>query len=96
MLRKFAARSHKCPGPDDTLDRIVPKIAEGGGRPEAMEKTRYIIRGGVERKRGAVVAEGLASQAEIDLLVAELYEFAHTPGTVGRLPRVVGAWGYRS
>jgi SAM-dependent methyltransferase len=43
----------------------------------------------------AVVAEGLASPAEIKQLVAELYKFAHTPGTVGCAPRIVQAWGYR-
>jgi SAM-dependent methyltransferase len=44
----------------------------------------------------AVLAEGLASQTEIDQLVAELYEFARSPNTVGGTPRVVEAWGYRS
>lgn len=44
----------------------------------------------------AVLAEGLASRAEIDQLVAELYEFARSLGTVGSGPRVVEAWGYRS
>lgn len=44
----------------------------------------------------AVVAEGLASQTEVDQLVAELYEFTNTPGTVGCMPRVVEAWGWQS
>ncbi len=44
----------------------------------------------------AVLAEGLASPAEVDQLVAELYEFAHMPGSVGCMPRVVGAWGNQS
>jgi hypothetical protein len=44
----------------------------------------------------AVVAEGLASQTEVDRLVAELYEFTNTPGTVGCMPRVVEAWGWQS
>jgi 2-polyprenyl-3-methyl-5-hydroxy-6-metoxy-1,4-benzoquinol methylase len=45
---------------------------------------------------GAVLAEGLASPAEVDQLVAELYEFAHMPGSVGCMPRVVEAWGNQS
>jgi SAM-dependent methyltransferase len=40
----------------------------------------------------AVVAEGLACREEIDRLVADLYEFARTPGTVGSAPRIVQAW----
>ena len=43
----------------------------------------------------AVIAEGLASQAEIDQIVAELYAFARATGTVGCMPRVVEAWGHR-
>lgn len=44
----------------------------------------------------AVLAEGLASQEEIEQVVAELYEFARTPGTVGCMPRVVEVWGRRA
>lgn len=47
----------------------------------------------MENIAGAVIAEGLATQADIDVLVEELYAFARTPGTLGCLPRVVGAWG---
>jgi ubiquinone/menaquinone biosynthesis C-methylase UbiE len=36
-----------------------------------------------------VIAGGLASEAEVAALVAELFEYAHTPGTIGCLPRVV-------
>ncbi len=43
----------------------------------------------------AVIAGGLASEAEVAGLVAELFEFAHTPGTIGSFPRVVQAWGYQ-
>lgn len=44
----------------------------------------------------SVLAEGLASHAEIEQLVAELYDFARSPNTVGCMPRVVEAWGHRS
>jgi ubiquinone/menaquinone biosynthesis C-methylase UbiE len=43
----------------------------------------------------AVIAAGLASEAEVAALVAELFEYAHTPGTIGCVPRVVQAWGYQ-
>ena len=41
----------------------------------------------------SVAAEGLATIAELRRLVAELYEFARTPGTVVSVPRIVEAWG---
>lgn len=37
----------------------------------------------MENIADAVLAEGLASRPEIDEIVADLYEFAHAPGTVG-------------
>ena len=47
----------------------------------------------MENIAGSVVAGGLASRAEAEQLVAELYDYAHTSGTVGCLPRVVEVWG---
>jgi SAM-dependent methyltransferase len=41
-----------------------------------------------------VIRVGLASRAEVDQVIAELYEFARDPRTVIGLPRVVQAWGY--
>jgi ubiquinone/menaquinone biosynthesis C-methylase UbiE len=43
----------------------------------------------------SILAEGLTDRHEIDRIVAELYEFAHDPGTLMSLPRVVQAWGRR-
>jgi ubiquinone/menaquinone biosynthesis C-methylase UbiE len=40
----------------------------------------------------AVIAEGLATSEEIDRLVAELYVYARTPGTLGCMPRIFEAW----
>ena len=48
-----------------------------------------------ENIAGAVLAEGLATQTEINQIVAELYELARTPGSVGCMPRVVEAWGFQ-
>ncbi|MDQ0464991.1 SAM-dependent methyltransferase [Caulobacter ginsengisoli] len=40
----------------------------------------------------SVLDEGLATEAELKAIVAELYETARTPGTLLSLPRVVGVW----
>jgi ubiquinone/menaquinone biosynthesis C-methylase UbiE len=50
----------------------------------------------MENIADAVLAEGLASRAEIDQIVTGLYEFARAPGTVGCAARVVEAWGHRA
>jgi ubiquinone/menaquinone biosynthesis C-methylase UbiE len=49
----------------------------------------------MENIADAVIAEGLASQAEIAGIVGELYEFARSPHSVLSLPRIVQAWGYK-
>ena len=46
----------------------------------------------IENIADAVMAEGLAARAEIDRIADELYTYARTPGTIGRMPRVVEAW----
>lgn len=43
----------------------------------------------------SVLQDGLASQAEIDAVVEELYNFAENPRTVAGVARVVQAWGRR-
>ncbi len=50
----------------------------------------------MENIASAVIAEGLATQDEIDRIVAELYEYAGAIGTLASAPRIVGAWGYQS
>lgn len=50
----------------------------------------------MESIREAVAAEGLATQSEIEAIVAELRDFASTPGAVQSLPRIIQAWGWRS
>jgi ubiquinone/menaquinone biosynthesis C-methylase UbiE len=49
----------------------------------------------MENIAGSVVAAGLASQAEVDQIIAEMYDYANTPGTVGCGPRIVEAWGWK-
>jgi SAM-dependent methyltransferase len=41
----------------------------------------------------SVLAEGLASKAELDTLIDELYEFSRNPRTIASIPRIVQAWG---
>lgn len=41
----------------------------------------------------AVLREGLASEAEIERILEELFAFARSPGTIGTLPRIIEAWG---
>ncbi len=48
----------------------------------------------MENIADSVLAEGLASPAEVDQLVHELYDFARDPGTVISGPRVVQTLGY--
>jgi SAM-dependent methyltransferase len=43
----------------------------------------------------AVIAEGLATAEEIEHIVAELYAFADTPGSLGSMPRIFEAWATR-
>jgi SAM-dependent methyltransferase len=42
----------------------------------------------------SVLAEGLASKAELDTLIDELYEFSRNPRTIASIPRIVQAWGH--
>ena len=44
----------------------------------------------------AVLAAGLATPAELDRTVDELYAFAHADGTLLSLPRIVQTWGRRA
>jgi SAM-dependent methyltransferase len=49
----------------------------------------------MENIADAVLTEELASQAEIDRIVAELYDLMQDPSFVVSTPRIVEAWGVR-
>jgi len=49
----------------------------------------------MENIADVVLEEGLATRAEIDDVVRELYEFAADENTLAGMPRVVQAWGRR-
>jgi ubiquinone/menaquinone biosynthesis C-methylase UbiE len=50
----------------------------------------------MENIAGSVVAAGLTSEEETKQLVAELYQYAQTDGTVGSAPRIIEAWGEKA
>ncbi len=92
-------------GADANIGPRLPSLLTGAGfenvqmnivQPAGTEgEVKLISPLTMENIADAVVAEELASQVEIDQIVKELYAFAHTPGTVGCMPRVVEAWGYQ-
>lgn len=66
-------------------------------QPAAMEGDVKILTPlTMESVADSVVQEGLATPAEIDQVVAELYAFANNPETVLSAPRIVEVWGYQS
>lgn len=70
---------------EETVDQ---EVAHDGDGKRLTELT-------FERKRTALVAEGLATDAEIDALLAELREFGADPRTLMRSPRLHQVLGRR-
>jgi SAM-dependent methyltransferase len=93
-------------GGDANIGPLIPALLEGAGfetihmnvvQPAGTTgEIKLISAITMENIAGAVVAEGLATQDEIDQIVAELYEYAGTFGTLSSAPRIVEAWGYQS
>lgn len=50
----------------------------------------------VENIAASVMEDGLATSAEMDRIIAELYAFARDPHTVMSIPRVIQAWGRKA
>lgn len=50
----------------------------------------------MENIADALLEEKLATRAEIDTLIQDLYDFAANPRTIAGLPRIVQAWGWRA
>ena len=82
----------------------VPLLKQGGFEDVGVAITQPVGTEGevkllnpltMENIASAVLADGLASQHEIDEVVRELYDFATDPNTVAGTPRVVQAWGRR-
>jgi SAM-dependent methyltransferase len=68
--------------------RIVQPVALTG-----VGKTLCLIT--LERIAAAVVAEGVASEAEVSAACADLRAFTADPTTLVAIPRIVQAWGRR-
>jgi hypothetical protein len=47
----------------------------------------------MENIADVVIAEGLATKAEVDGIVRELYSFARRPDSIGCMPRCFEVWG---
>jgi ubiquinone/menaquinone biosynthesis C-methylase UbiE len=69
-------------GLDDVQMSVVQHAATEG-------ETKLIVPMTMEFVADAIVAEGLASQAEVDEILADLYEFARDPNTVLSGPRII-------
>jgi 2-polyprenyl-3-methyl-5-hydroxy-6-metoxy-1,4-benzoquinol methylase len=70
------------------LEIVQPTYLHGPGKQIAAVTMEHI--------REAVVAEGLAANAEINAIVAELGTFASDPTSMMSLPRIFQVWGTRS
>ena len=91
-------------GGDPNIGLRLPALLEAAGFEEVQMSLVQLAatRGEVklitpitmENIADAVESEGLATREELERLTDELYKFAHTPGTIGCIPRVVEAWGY--
>jgi SAM-dependent methyltransferase len=73
---------------DVNLEVIQPTYRQGPGKQIAAVTMEHI--------REAVVAAGLASDAEIQQVLAELNAFASSPRTILSLPRIFQVWGRKA
>jgi SAM-dependent methyltransferase len=78
---------------DAGCEHVQMNVVQPAGMEGEVKLTCAIT---MESIADAVLAEGLASQAEVEATVAALYAFARETRTIVSLPRVVQAWGYRT
>jgi SAM-dependent methyltransferase len=93
-------------GGDPNIGPRLPSLMKRAGfhdiavtvvQPMGMEgEVKLISPLTLENIAGAVLQEGLASQAEIDGLVRALYALAADPHTLAGLPRIFQVWGRRA
>lgn len=101
--RELYCTSVRRRGGDPNIGPRVPKILKDCGfvdvdlavvQPVALTgETKLLGPITLENIAEAAIAEGLTTQAEIDELVGQLYDFAADPNTVSGLPRIVQTWG---
>ena len=72
---------------DVTVTVVQPMALQG--------EAKFISPLTLENIAGAILEDGLASQAEIDQLVRALYAFAADPHTLAGMPRIFQVWGRR-
>ena len=81
--------------PGMLLEAGVEEVKMNVVQPAALDgEVKLMIPLTMENIVDSVLAEGLASKADLDTLIDELYEFSHNPRTVVSHPRVVQAWGH--
>jgi ubiquinone/menaquinone biosynthesis C-methylase UbiE len=89
-------------GDPDIGPRLVGLLMEGGLRQVGVAVVQPTYRRGpgkciaqvtMEHIREAVVTAGLASEAEVDAVIADLDRFARSPRTILSLPRIFQVWG---
>ena len=78
---------------DPGLRRIGMNVVQPAGLEGEVKLVNPIT---LQNIAEAVRNEGLATSAELDKVVEELYELARDPRTVVSVARVVQAWGYRA
>jgi hypothetical protein len=74
------------------FERVQMQVVQPAG---LDGEVKLIVPLTMENIMDAVLAEGLASRAEGDWVIEDLYAFARNPHTVVSLPRIVQAWGYQ-
>ena len=78
------------------LDAGVERVQMNVVQPAALEgEVKLLYPLTMENVMESILAEKLASKAELEKIIAELYQFARDPRTVAGTPRNVEAWGYR-
>jgi ubiquinone/menaquinone biosynthesis C-methylase UbiE len=92
-------------GADPTIGRRLPRLLSDSGfaclelnifQPAALQgELKLMTPLTLENIAATVLAEGLATQVELDLVIGELYALARDPDTLISLPRMVQVWGRR-
>jgi hypothetical protein len=81
--------------PGMLLDAGVERVQINVVQPAALDGEIKLLHPlTMENIVDSVLAEELASKAELDSLIDELYRFSRNPRTVVANPRIVQAWGY--
>jgi ubiquinone/menaquinone biosynthesis C-methylase UbiE len=96
-------RAARAVGADPNIGPRLPGLLAGSGlesvqmhvaQPAGMDgEVKLVSPITMENIAGAVLSAGLASQVEVDQIVAELYAIARDSRTGMSLPRVVQSWG---